>query len=124
MSKTVDAPQDCTVCDNQTTLACSTCQTTFFCSTGCQRPMWASHQFTCGKSESSFIVPPLSAMEVGLLRTLGEDLVIEEEASLLANKTLSEIIGHLGLFEGTWNEVIDLLHLVHASPPYADDQRI
>ncbi|GAA5835136.1 hypothetical protein JCM5353_003566 [Sporobolomyces roseus] len=106
MSKTVDAPQACTVCDNQTTLACSKCQTTFFCSTECQRPLWATHQFTCGKPESSFIVPPLSAIEVGILCAIGRDLVIDEEApGVVADKTLFEIIVDLGLFEGTWDEL-------------------
>lgn len=45
-------------------------------------------------------------MEVGLLWTIGKGLVVDEEApTVVADKTLLEILVDSGLFEGTWDEV-------------------
>jgi len=66
--------------------------------------MWASHQFTCGKPESPFILPPLSSQEALLLRSCRDSVLIDELSPSARPRTLFAILQDLGLYKGSRDE--------------------
>ncbi|GAA6049828.1 hypothetical protein JCM3770_004204 [Rhodotorula araucariae] len=65
-------PQYCTVCPNKTTKTCGACKAVFFCSIACQKAIWSTHKWTCGKPLDGVSHAPLSEEEVALLLDLDE----------------------------------------------------
>ncbi|GAA5981813.1 hypothetical protein JCM11641_007433 [Rhodosporidiobolus odoratus] len=50
--------------ENQTDRRCSACKVVWFCSPTCQKLIWDTHEFLCGKDTSVYYFPPLSPEEL------------------------------------------------------------
>ncbi|GAA5922440.1 hypothetical protein JCM3775_005730 [Rhodotorula graminis] len=61
---------ECAVCSNQTVKKCAACESVFFCSPACQKAVWSTHKWACGKGFDTFSQAPLSHDEVELLHKL------------------------------------------------------
>lgn len=68
--------------------------------------MWASHQFTCGKLESTFTVPPLSLVEVIMLKGWYDTELRDGYAIGSPTRTLYKMIKDLGLFKKSYKRIV------------------
>ncbi|GAA5843886.1 hypothetical protein JCM9279_000176 [Rhodotorula babjevae] len=64
--------RECAVCSNTTAKTCAGCESVFFCSPSCQRAVWSTHKWLCGKGTDTFSQAPLTLDEVNLLHKLDE----------------------------------------------------
>ncbi|GBC07966.1 hypothetical protein RclHR1_07820001 [Rhizophagus clarus] len=64
----------CNVCQKSSTLKCSRCHQTFYCSKDCQKKDWKSHKKSCGKNEVAMSNFPSSSSSGPSLQSLSEML--------------------------------------------------
>ncbi|GAA5887051.1 hypothetical protein JCM6882_009431 [Rhodosporidiobolus microsporus] len=67
---TAPGAQMCSVCDVRTVNRCSACKEAFFCSKECQKLVWATHKWWCGKDTGLFLLPPLDETELANFKPL------------------------------------------------------
>ncbi|GAA5988353.1 hypothetical protein JCM5350_004411 [Sporobolomyces pararoseus] len=109
----------CSVCENQTTKVCSNCKEMYFCSQRCQKLIWPTHKFLCGKLDRlTFSFPPLSKEEradVDLLNRSRRrfdhtcDKCVSPPQTKVEGASLFEHVQSLGLFEGDWSSFLDAI---------------
>ncbi|GAA5981065.1 hypothetical protein JCM5350_000029 [Sporobolomyces pararoseus] len=104
----------CSVCANTTAQVCSVCKEMYFCSQRCQKLIWPTHKFLCGKDRSLFSFPPLSKEEradMELLKGRSFDHICDKCVSPPQTKvegaSLFEHVQSLGLFDGDWSSLLN-----------------
>ncbi|GAA5956204.1 hypothetical protein JCM3765_005489 [Sporobolomyces pararoseus] len=104
----------CSVCDKPTTQACANCKGMYFCSQRCQKLIWPTHRFLCGKDRSTFLFPPLSKEERADMELLEGrrfdhtcERCISPPQTKVEGASLLEHAQSLGLFDGDWSSLLD-----------------
>ncbi|BGP21089.1 hypothetical protein JCM10213_008997 [Rhodosporidiobolus nylandii] len=93
---------DCAVCSAKTDKRCSGCgdiSPTYFCSLDCQKLIWDTHKYSCGKDPSVFVVPPLSKQELA-------DFSVLQHRAYRGEKTSAAVFENLG----SWEEILVTLN--------------
>ncbi|BGP37673.1 Ankyrin repeat and MYND domain-containing protein 2 [Rhodotorula kratochvilovae] len=104
---------DCAVCPNKTTKTCGACKAVFFCSPSCQKAIWSTHKWTCGKPLDSFSQAPLTKDEAAQLMKLHRmDGEGDERPWCWYN-----ILRNDGLWDGPAQDLVDVLQLRRCSIP-------
>ncbi|BGP18258.1 hypothetical protein JCM10213_007888 [Rhodosporidiobolus nylandii] len=101
--------QTCAVCEQKGTMRCSACHSgELYCSRACQKLLWPAHKHFCGADPAVFSYPPLVAGEVRAL-----DLSVNREfgycSEEMQGKTLLPFLKDEGLFDGSWEELLNVL---------------
>ncbi|GAA6015406.1 hypothetical protein JCM11491_000417 [Sporobolomyces phaffii] len=109
---TGDSTAGCAVCLAPTTTRCSQCKQLYFCSPDHQNLLWGTHKYLCKIDDvETYYAPPLTRGEADFarqsLRTSKVSGRFSQMYPDLAGKTVIQLVETLGLYSGTFEDLLD-----------------